>query len=105
MQFFEFFWSIIIAFLFLAYLILLFQSVADLFRDEKLFGWTKAVVVRAPGTTVSEADIIALCRDRLAHFRCPTAVDFVDELLRHATGKILKGDLREPYWRGHDRKI
>ncbi|MGN5731723.1 AMP-binding enzyme [Arthrobacter psychrochitiniphilus] len=64
-----------------------------------------AVVVRAPGSMVSEADIIAFCRERLAHNQCPTSVDFADELPRNATGKILKRDLHEPYWRDHDRNI
>ena len=65
----------------------------------------KAVVVRAEGSTVDEASIIAFCRERLAHYQCPTSVDFVDELPRNATGKILKRNLREPYWRDHDRNI
>ncbi len=65
----------------------------------------KAVVVRAEGSTVDEASIIAFCRERLAHYQSPTSVDFVAELPRNATGKILKRELREPYWRGHERKI
>ncbi|WP_154605827.1 AMP-binding protein [Arthrobacter sp. AQ5-05] len=65
----------------------------------------KAVVVRNEGSTVGDADIIAFCRERLAHYQCPTSVDFVEELPRNATGKILKRDLREPYRRGHDRNI
>ncbi len=73
--------------------------------DPKWVQTVKAVVVRAPGSTVVEADIIAFCRERLAHCQCPTSVDFVDELPRNATGKILKRDLRAPYWRGHDRVI
>ncbi len=73
--------------------------------DPKWVETVKAVVVRAPGSTVSEADIIAFCRERLAHYQCPTSVDFIDELPRNATGKILKRDLRAPYWSGHERNI
>ncbi|AIY01366.1 hypothetical protein ART_1767 [Arthrobacter sp. PAMC 25486] len=73
--------------------------------DPKWVETVKAVVVRAPGSTVEEAAIIAFCRERLAHYQCPTSVDFVAELPRNATGKILKRELREPYWRGHERNI
>ncbi|MBP2413646.1 acyl-CoA synthetase (AMP-forming)/AMP-acid ligase II [Arthrobacter stackebrandtii] len=73
--------------------------------DPKWVETVKAVVVREPGSEATEADIIAFCRDRLAHYQCPTSVDFVEELPRNATGKILKRELREPYWRGHDRDI
>ena len=73
--------------------------------DPKWTETVKAVVLRAPGSTVSEADIIAFCRERLAHYQCPTSVDFIDELPRNATGKILKRDLRAPYWSSHERNI
>jgi long-chain acyl-CoA synthetase len=65
----------------------------------------KAIVVRAPGSTVTAEELIAWCRERLAHFKCPTSVDFTDVLPRNATGKVLKRELREPYWRGHTRRI
>ena len=65
----------------------------------------KAIVVRAPGSQVTEEEIIAHARTNLAHYKCPTSVEFVDELPRNATGKILKRDLREPFWQGHDRRI
>ena len=65
----------------------------------------KAIVVRARDAAVTEAEIIAHARASLAHYKCPTSVDFVVELPRNATGKILKRSLREPYWQGHDRRI
>jgi long-chain acyl-CoA synthetase len=65
----------------------------------------KAIVLCAPGVTVTEADIIAYARANLAHYKCPTSVDFVIDLPRNATGKILKRTLREPFWQGHDRRI
>jgi long-chain acyl-CoA synthetase len=64
-----------------------------------------AIVVRRPGTTAGAADIIAFARERLAHFKCPTSVDFVDVLPRNPSGKILKRELREPYWQGRARRI
>ena len=66
----------------------------------------KAIVVpRSRCTTVTEAEIIAHARANLAHYKCPTSVEFVVELPRNATGKILKRELREPYWQDHDRRI
>jgi len=50
-------------------------------------------------------DVIAFARERLAHFKCPTAVTYVDELPRNPSGKILKRELREPYWAGHSRHV
>ena len=56
------------------------------------------VVCRPAGANADEAEIIAFCRDNLAHFKCPTSVEFRDELPRTATGKLQKFKLREPYW-------
>jgi long-chain acyl-CoA synthetase len=47
-----------------------------------------------------EAELIAFCRDRLAHFKCPRSVEFRDELPRLPTGKLYKRLLRDPYWAG-----
>jgi long-chain acyl-CoA synthetase len=52
-----------------------------------------------------ERDLIAYCRDRLAHFKCPRTVDFVPELPRSETGKLYKRILRDAYWAGHDSPI
>jgi acyl-CoA synthetase (AMP-forming)/AMP-acid ligase II len=49
--------------------------------------------------------VIAFCRARLARFQCPASVDFVADLPRNATGKVLKRALREPYWAGRERSI
>jgi long-chain acyl-CoA synthetase len=65
----------------------------------------KAIVVRAPGADPSPAAIIDYTRERLAHFKCPTSVDFADSLPRNPSGKLLKRELREPYWKGHTRRI
>jgi acyl-CoA synthetase (AMP-forming)/AMP-acid ligase II len=73
--------------------------------DERWGEAVKAVVVRAPGASLSAEDIIGFCRARLAHFQCPTSVEFVDDLPRNATGKVLKRALREPYWAGRERTI
>jgi len=65
----------------------------------------KAVVVRTPGADVTAETTIAFCRQRLAHYKCPTSVDFVETLPRNPSGKILKRELREPYWAGRQRRV
>ena len=65
----------------------------------------KALVVLAPGTSVTEAELIEHCRGRLAHYKCPTSVEFRDELARTATGKLQKFKLRAPFWEGRERAV
>lgn len=65
----------------------------------------KAVVVAKPGANVDPADVMEFVRQRLAGFKCPTSVDVVENLPRTATGKVLKHVLREPFWRGYQRRI
>ena len=68
--------------------------------DEKWGETVKAVVVRAATTKepATEQELIDYCRSRMAHFKCPTSVDFCEELPRTATGKVQKYRLRQPYW-------
>ncbi|GAA1245170.1 fatty acid--CoA ligase [Janibacter melonis] len=82
------------------------QEVAVIGVPSKRWGETPvAVVVAKPGTTVDEAGLIGFTRERLAHYKCPTAVSVVDALPRNPSGKVLKRELRKPYWAGHDRSI
>jgi long-chain acyl-CoA synthetase len=64
-----------------------------------------AIVVLAPGEQVDEAGIIAFARERLATYKCPVGVDFTAALPRNPSGKILKKDLRAPYWEGRERQV
>ena len=73
--------------------------------SEKWGETPKAIVVLAPGGEVDEAGIIAFARERLATYKCPTSVDFIDALPRNPSGKILKKDLRAPYWEGRERQV
>lgn len=57
----------------------------------------KALVVRSPNVSVSETDLIDFARGRIAHYKCPTSVEFVDSLPRNASGKVLKQVLRARY--------
>lgn len=65
----------------------------------------KAVVVLRPDVDATEAELIAHAKGLLAGYKCPTSVDFVAVLPRNPTGKVLKKDLREPYWAGRARRI
>jgi acyl-CoA synthetase (AMP-forming)/AMP-acid ligase II len=73
--------------------------------DEKWGEAPKAVVVAAPGATVDPDELLAYCREHLATFKCPKTVDVLDELPRNPTGKVLKKDLRKPYWEGRERQV
>ncbi|GAA1028124.1 fatty acid--CoA ligase [Virgisporangium ochraceum] len=64
-----------------------------------------AVVVPEPGSTVDGDELVAWCRDRLAHYKCPVSVTVVEALPRNASGKVLRRVLREPLWAGHERRI
>jgi len=65
----------------------------------------KAVVELNPGASVSAKELIAFCRERLGGVKTPKTIDFIDALPRSSVGKILKKDLREPYWKGTGRNI
>ena len=68
--------------------------------DEKWGETVKAIVVLRPSHQATEAELIDHCRDRLAHYKCPTSIEFGDALARTATGKVQKFKLRAPYWEG-----
>jgi long-chain acyl-CoA synthetase len=65
----------------------------------------KALVVLKPGAPQDAAGIISWTRERIAHFKTPKSVDFVGAIPRNITGKILRRELREPYWKGRDRRV
>ncbi len=73
--------------------------------DEKWGETIKALVVLAPGESVTEAELIAWCKEKAAGYKAPTSVEFRDELARTATGKLQKFKLRAPYWEGRDRQV
>jgi acyl-CoA synthetase (AMP-forming)/AMP-acid ligase II len=73
--------------------------------DEKWGETIKALVVLRAGFQASADDLIAFCRTRMAHYKCPTSVELRGALARTATGKLQKFKLREPYWAGRERKV
>ncbi len=73
--------------------------------DDKWGEVPKALVVLKPGQTATEEEIIAYCKANLAGFKVPKSIELRDTLPKGGTGKILKGDLREPFWRGMEKRV
>ncbi|HMN72923.1 MAG TPA: AMP-binding protein, partial [Rhodoblastus sp.] len=73
--------------------------------DDKWGEAVKAVVVLKEGAQASPDEIIAFARTRIAGYKSPRTVDFIEALPRNPSGKILKRELREPYWAGKDRRV
>lgn len=65
----------------------------------------KACVVAKPGCAIDEADVIAWARERIAAFKAPKSVDVIPVMPRNASGKILRRELRAPYWEGQERQV
>jgi len=65
--------------------------------DDKWGEVPKGLVVLKPGSSLTEVELIEFCRSRIAHYKCPRSIEFVESLPKTATGKILKKGLREKY--------
>lgn len=73
--------------------------------DAKWGEAVKACVVVKKGETLTEAELIAHARTLIAGYKCPKSVDFIEALPRNPSGKILRRELRAPYWVGKDRAV
>ena len=73
--------------------------------DDKWGEAVKAVVVVRSGFVLTEKELIGFMRERLAHYKCPKSIDFVQALPRNLSGKFLKRVLRQPYWEGRGRQV
>ena len=70
--------------------------------------WGESVigfVVVGESKTLSEDEIISYVRTQIAAYKCPKSIKFINELPRNPSGKILRRELRHPYWEGIDRKV
>jgi acyl-CoA synthetase (AMP-forming)/AMP-acid ligase II len=73
--------------------------------DEQWGETVKAIVVLREGANATEEEIMDFCRDKLGGYERPRSVDFIRELPRNPSGKVLKRQLREPYWAGRKRRV
>ncbi len=73
--------------------------------DERWGEAVKALVVLRQGSVADAADILHYARDCLAGYKIPKSIEFLPDLPRNPSGKVLKRKLRERYWQGHDRRV
>ena len=73
--------------------------------DEQWGERPKAFVVLKPGSDASEQELIDHCRERIARYKSPKAVELIDELPKTSTGKVQKYELREREWSGQEARI
>ena len=73
--------------------------------DEKWGETIKALVVKAEGSSLTEAELIEYVKGKVARYKAPSSVEFREVLDRTATGKLQKFKLRAPYWEGRDRQV
>ena len=73
--------------------------------DEKWGEMVMALVVKSEGSALSDTDLIAYTKTKLAGYKCPKVIEFRDALARTATGKLQKFKLREPYWDGQVKRV
>jgi len=65
----------------------------------------KAFVVTKPGAALTEAEVIDFCKQGIASYKKPKSIEFVSALPINAYGKVMRRELKEPYWQGRDRKV
>jgi fatty-acyl-CoA synthase len=82
-----------------------FEAAVVAAPDEKWGEVPRALVVLKPGQTATEQEIIDFCKANLAGFKVPKSIEFRDTLPKGGTGKILKADLREPFWKGQEKRV
>ena len=73
--------------------------------DEKWGESVKGFVVLQPDSSLDETEIISYSRTQIAGYKCPKTINFIEALPRNPSGKILRRELREPFWEGKDRMV
>jgi acyl-CoA synthetase (AMP-forming)/AMP-acid ligase II len=73
--------------------------------DEKWGELVMALVVKTPGSALTEDELIAYVKTKLAGYKCPKRIEFRNELARTTTGKLQKFKLRAPYWEGRTKQV
>ena len=73
--------------------------------DENWGESIKALVIKKANSTVTETDLMEHCKQRLASYKKPRSIEFVDTLPRSTAGKVLKHEIRAQYWHDRERKV
>ena len=73
--------------------------------DDKWGEAIKGLVIKKRGVEVSEGELISFCKNRLASYKKPKSIEFVEDFPKSTAGKVLKRELREKYWKGRDRRV
>jgi len=73
--------------------------------DERWGEAVKGIVVLKPGAAATAEELIAHCRTRIAAYKAPKSIDVIDALPRNPSGKVLRRELRKPYWEGRERMV
>lgn len=73
--------------------------------DQKWGEAVKGIVVLKPGQKATEQEIIQFCKEKMAHYKAPKSIDFIEALPRTGSGKIHKKGLRDKYWEGYEKKV
>jgi acyl-CoA synthetase (AMP-forming)/AMP-acid ligase II len=73
--------------------------------DEKWGEAVRGVIVRRPGADVTEEELIAFVKERIAHYKAPKRIEFLEELPKTGSGKIMKREIRDRYWKDRDRLV
>ena len=73
--------------------------------DEKWGESAKGFVVLSKDSNLSSEDIISFTKSKIASYKCPKSIEFIEMLPRNPSGKVLRRELRAPYWEGQDRGV
>lgn len=83
----------------------IFEAAVVAAPDEEWGEVPVAIVVLKPGAQATADELIEHCRNHLAHFKVPKQIQFREQLPKGGTGKILKAELREPFWKGMEKRV
>jgi long-chain acyl-CoA synthetase len=73
--------------------------------DERWGEAVKAIIVKTADADITAGEVLDWARERIAGYKLPKSVDFIETLPRNPTGKILKRELRKPYWGDKQRQV
>jgi acyl-CoA synthetase (AMP-forming)/AMP-acid ligase II len=73
--------------------------------DEKWGESTKGFVVLDADNALTEEEIISYTKEKIASYKCPKSINFIKELPRNPSGKVLRRELRDPFWKDQERGV